>query len=63
MKKHHSTVKDACELAKKLRVKNLLLYHTEDANISNRKALYLNEGRKYFDGHIVVPDDVENFIL
>ena len=28
--KHHSTVKDACELAEKLHVKNLLLYHTED---------------------------------
>ena len=29
--KHHSTVKDACELAERLGVKNLLLYHTEDA--------------------------------
>ena len=28
--KHHSTVKDACELAERLGVKNLLLYHTED---------------------------------
>ena len=34
--KHHSTVKDACELAEKLHVKNLLLYHTEDKNIAHR---------------------------
>ena len=28
--KHHSTVKDACELAQKLEAENLILYHTED---------------------------------
>ena len=38
--KHHSTVKDACELAEKLNVRNLLLYHTEDKN-SDMKAAYL----------------------
>ena len=43
--KHHSTEKDACELAEELHVKNLLLYHTEDNNISQRKELYYNEGR------------------
>lgn len=35
--KHHSTVKDAAELAQRLNVKNLILYHTEDENILNRK--------------------------
>lgn len=57
--KHHSTVKDACELAEKLKVKNLLLYHTEDKNIENRRELYLEEGRKYYDGNLFVPDDLE----
>lgn len=57
--KHHSTVKDACELAQKLGVKNLLLYHTEDRNIRNRKALYEKEGRRYYDGNLFVPDDLE----
>ena len=28
--KHHSTVKDACQMAETLKVENLLLYHTED---------------------------------
>ena len=58
-KKHHSTVKDACELAEKLGVKNLLLYHTEDRNIKNRKELYLEEGRQYYRGNLFVPDDLE----
>lgn len=57
--KNHSTVKDACEIAEKLRVKNLLLYHTEDKNISARKKLYLAEGEKFFGGKIYVPNDLE----
>lgn len=57
--KHHSTVKDACELAQSLNVKNLILYHTEDKNIKNRKELYMQEGRPYFDGNLYVPDDME----
>ena len=61
--KHHSTVKDACTLAKELEVKNLLLYHTEDKNIKNRKALYTAEGRQHFDGNIYVPNDLEKFVL
>ena len=31
--KYHGTVKDSAELAQKLEVKNLLLWHTEDKNI------------------------------
>ena len=58
--KHHSTVKDACELAQELGVENVVLYHTEDKNIENRKKLYLEEGRKYFDGNIFVPEDLES---
>ena len=45
--KHHSTVKDAGELAEKLGVQNLLLYHTEDWNLPRRKELYMNEGIHY----------------
>ncbi len=61
--KHHSTVKDACEIAQKLNVRNLLLYHTEDRNISHRKELYENEGKKYFKGNLFVPNDLETFVL
>lgn len=57
--KHHSTVKDACELAEELGVKNLLLYHTEDHNIARRRELYLAEGQPYFSGKLWVPDDLE----
>lgn len=57
--KHHSTVKDACELAEELGVQNLLLYHTEDKNIKNRKALYMEEGTPYYHGNLYVPDDLE----
>ena len=57
--KHHSTVKDACQLAQKLAVKNIILYHSEDQNIKNRKELYTKEGKDYFDGNIYVPNDLE----
>lgn len=57
--KHHSTVKDACELAQANGIKHLLLYHTEDKNIKERKALYTEEGRQFFDGDLLVPDDLE----
>lgn len=57
--KHHSTVMDACELAEKLQVKNLVLYHTEDKNIACRKEKYLEEGKSYYKGNLFVPDDLE----
>lgn len=61
--KHHSTVKDACELASKMNVKNLLLYHTEDKNIKNRKELYTAEGKQYYHGNLYIPDDLEVLVL
>ena len=61
--KSHSTVKDACELAQKLEVKNLILYHTEDTHLKERKELYLKEGQSYYDGNLYVPDDGEEIEL
>lgn len=61
--KHHSTVKDACELAQKLHVKNLILYHTEDKNIERRKELYTQEGSRYYTGNLLIPDDLETMEL
>ena len=58
--KHHSTVKDACELAQNLHVPNLVLYHTEDKNIQNRKELYSVEGESYFSGNLYIPNDLES---
>ena len=61
--KHHSTVKDACELAQRLSVKNLLLYHTEDRNLENRAALYRAEGCKYYSGNLWIPNDLDSIEL
>ena len=61
--KHHSTVKDACEMAADLNVENLILYHTEDKNISRRKELYTEEGRQYYKGNLWIPDDLETYKL
>ena len=59
--KEHSTVKDACELAEKIGIKNLILYHTEDTHIDDRKSLYSKEGKPYFSGNLYVPDDRDVF--
>lgn len=59
--KHHSTVKEACELAQQLEIPNLILYHTEDKSIQKRKSLYTAEGRLYYHGNLTVPDDLEVF--
>lgn len=59
--KHHSTVKEACQLAEELKVPNLILYHTEDEHFGSRKELYTEEGRKYYHGNLYVPDDMETF--
>ena len=61
--KHHSTVKDACELAEQLHIKNLLLYHTEDKNILRRQKLYKEEGYKYYSGQLWVPNDLEYVLI
>ncbi|MDP4206224.1 MAG: MBL fold metallo-hydrolase [Bacteroidota bacterium] len=58
-KKHHATVKEACETAEKLNIKNLVLYHTEDKNILQRKELYTKEGTPFYSGSLFVPDDLE----
>ena len=57
--KMHSTVKTASQIAETLNVKNLLLYHGSDNNIKNRKTAYISEAKKYFNGNIFVPDDLD----
>lgn len=61
--KHHSTVREACELAKRLHIPNLILWHTEDINIKNRKKLYTEEGLTYYKGNLLVPEDREIITL
>lgn len=57
--KHHSTVKEACELAEHYHIPNLVLWHTEDKNIKVRKERYTSEGRVFYHGNLFVPDDKE----
>ncbi len=57
--KHHSTALDAGKLASDLQAKNLVLWHTEEDNLANRKELYTNEAKTVFSGNIYVPYDLE----
>ena len=57
--KNHSTTRDAAQVAQKLQVKHLVLYHTEDKTLSTRKARYTAEAAAYYSGPIFVPDDLE----
>lgn len=57
--KHHSTVKEACILAESMGIEHLVLWHTEDKNLSRRKQLYTEEGQIYYHGNLHVPDDKE----
>lgn len=61
--KHHSTARDACQLAENLGVRNLILYHTEDKTIDHRKELYMADGAEFFGGNLYVPDDLETIEL
>lgn len=61
--KHHTTVREACERAQELGVKNLVLYHTEDDHLPERRELYTAEGREVYSGRLYVPDDLESFTL
>ncbi len=61
--KHHSTALDAGRLAGRLNVGHLLLYHTEDKTLPDRKRLYTEEAAREFGGEIHVPDDLEKIIL
>jgi len=55
--KFHSTALDAARLAERMRVRNLLLYHTVDNNLSGRRELYTREAKSCFGGTVFVPDD------
>lgn len=57
--KCHSTALDAGKLAEELGVKNLILYHTEEKTLANRRENYTREAAENFKGRIFVPDDLE----
>ena len=57
--KGHCTAREAAENAEKLKAKRLILFHTEDTDLKNRKRRYTEEAAKSFGGEIFVPDDLE----
>ena len=57
--KHHSTALDAAQLADSLKISNLILYHTEDKTLAQRKATYTTEAKSVFQGAVYVPNDLE----
>lgn len=60
---HHSTVSDAAKNAQAMQVKHLILFHGEDKNLRQRKALYQAEARLHFSGKVSVPDDLDAIIF
>lgn len=61
--KHHSTVKSACIKLNNFNIKNLVLFHTEETHLNNRKELYIKEATQYFNGNVIVPNDLEEIVL
>ena len=61
--KHHSTAIEAARTAASLGIKNLILYHTEDKTIAERKIKYTEEAKLEFKNPVYVPDDLESIIL
>lgn len=55
----HSSVKEACANASRMEARALLLFHTEDRQLAVRKERYTAEARRFYDGSIYVPDDLD----
>ena len=61
--KNHSTALDTGSTAERLHVRNLVLYHTEDTCLQERKKRYGDEAGRNFSGTVHVPDDLETIPL
>lgn len=61
--KSHSTALEAGAAAAELGARHLIIYHTEDSNLAERRRLYTEDARTRFSGDIIVPDDLETIRL
>lgn len=61
--KNHVTALETGKLAAEVGAKGIIIYHTEDKNLSQRKDLYTKEAAINFSGRIEVPDDLETIVL
>ena len=57
--KHHSTVREACQIAQRYEIPHLVLWHTEETHGSQRKRHYTEEGSRFYNGDLYVPDDLD----
>ncbi len=55
----HKTVKEASVTAEKLKVKNLILWHTDDNLGDKRVSEYTREAKENFSGNVILPEDLE----
>lgn len=60
-KHHHSTVRFVAEMAERLNIKNVILSHSTDKNLEDRKELFIKDAKKYYNGNIYAPYDLEDF--
>lgn len=60
IKKHrHSTVKFVAMLCERLNVKNVIMSHTVDTDLANRRKLFTEDAKIYYSGNVFVPDDLD----
>lgn len=57
--KHHVTSLDAANIAQRLGVKNMVLYHTTDY-VSGRRERMTAEAEAVYQGNVFVPEDLES---
>lgn len=55
----HSSALSAAQLAEKLNVHNLVLYHGTDNNLKNRQRDYIAEAKTVFGGDVYAPYDLD----
>lgn len=60
---HHGSAFEAGEIAAVLGCRNLIIYHTSDDDMANRKQEYSKAAAASFHGNIYVPDDLETITI
>lgn len=56
---NHGTAKTAALVAKELNIKSLILWHTKDYDLEARAQKHREEAKMFFDGNIIVPEDLD----
>lgn len=57
--KKHKTVEQASQVGETLKVQNLILWHTSDNLGKKRKKVYSKEAKKYYNGNLIIPEDLD----